>query len=92
MINGLDWQSSANQICLTFPSTCPLPSCKKLGRSLEPLWRKGQKGQKALVLNSYLCLAQHLIPYNLIFFQKKHLAQTMGPIVLNTHAKNWVDP
>ena len=25
-------------------------------------------------------------------FQKNHLAQTMGPIVLYTHAKNWEDP
>ena len=36
----------------------------------------------------------HLIPYNagLRIFQKNNLAQTMGPIVLYTYAKNWEDP
>ena len=31
---------------------CPLHSCKKLGRSFEPFWRKGQKSKKTPFLGT----------------------------------------
>ena len=59
---------------------------QKFGRSLEPFWIKVQRSKK----NTFL---GHLIPYDagLRIFSKKNPAQTMGPIVLYTHAKNWED-
>ena len=68
---------------------CPLHSCKNLGGSLDPFWRKGQ--QKVEI---NLFWTRHLIPYNsgLRFLQKKHLAQRMGPIVLHTFVYNYEHP
>ena len=57
---------------------CPLHSCKKLGRSLEPFWKKGQKSQKQLFWT------QHLIPYNqgLRIFSEKLVSHLQDIILL----------
>ena len=59
---------------------------KKFEKSLEPIWSKGQRSKK----DTYF---RHLILYNLglRIFQENYPAQTMGPIVPYTHAKNWED-
>ena len=47
------------------------------------MWGKAQKVQKPPFLDIQSPVLR--------FFQKNHLAQTMGHIVLPTHAKNWED-
>ena len=48
---------SGKQFCSTNGPYCPLHSCKKLGRSWGPFWRKVQRSKKATFFG-------HLIPYN----------------------------
>ena len=43
---------SKNPSISTDGANCPIHSCKKLGGSLEPFWRKGQKGKKTTFLDT----------------------------------------
>ena len=57
----------------------------------EDPWDRFLENNKTLnkgTLNSHLIVNCA----GLIFFQKSNLAQTMRPIVLYNHAKNWEDP
>ena len=62
-----------------------LCTCAKIRKILRAALEKSPKREQ---------LFWTLNPYNpgLRIFQKDHLAQTMGPIVLYTHIKNWEDP
>ena len=43
---------SKNPSISTDGANCPIHLCKKLGGSLEPFWRKGQKGKKTTFLDT----------------------------------------